>query len=90
MKAQQVRATPRRRTGELTRARSPSWTGQLGAWQIVARSPVVAWARWRRQVRADDAYQQDVTIKLIRDGRERPGGDRTFRGRAADLASLDH
>ena len=38
----------------------------------------------------DDAYQQDVAIKLIRDGRERPDVIERFVAERQILASLDH
>ena len=68
-----------------------AWIGRrLGAWEIVAEIARGGMGAVYKAVRADDAYQQDVAIKLIRDGRERPDVIERFVAERQILASLDH
>lgn len=68
-----------------------AWIGRrLGAWEIVAEIARGGMGAVYEAVRADDAYQQDVAIKLIRDGRERPDVIERFVAERQILASLDH
>ena len=68
-----------------------SWVGRrLGAYQIVAEIARGGMGAVFKAVRADDAYEKAVAIKLIRDGASHDDVIQRFRAERQILASLEH
>ena len=68
-----------------------SWVGRrLGAYQIVSEIARGGMGTVFKAVRADDAYEKAVAIKLIRDGASHDDVTHRFRAERQILASLEH